>query len=80
MMRSLMVCFGVKPRRKETTLKAEAYRLEYRNKGKAIPLQALGFQEAGAPRFLDMKVVRLSALRTCRLYSFLLESESTPGP
>ena len=26
-----------------------------------------------------MKVVRLSALRTGRLYPFLLEAESTPG-
>jgi hypothetical protein len=50
-----------------------------------------GFQEVEAPRFQDtqhMKVVRLSALRTGRLYtpkkyswySFLLETESTPGP
>ena len=49
------------------------------------------FQEAEAPRFQDsrhMKVVRLSALRTGRLYlprkcswySFLLDAESTPGP
>ena len=48
-----------------------------------------GFQEVEAPRFQDsrhMKVVRLSALRTGRLYhsrkyswySFLLEAESTP--
>jgi hypothetical protein len=41
-------------------------------KGKAIPLQAWrGFQETEAPRFHDnrhMKVVRLSALRTSRLY------------
>jgi hypothetical protein len=50
----------------------------------------LEFQEVEAPRFLDnrhMKVVRLSAIRTGRLYprkyswySFLLEAESTPGP
>ena len=49
-----------------------------------------GFQEVEVPRFQDnshMKVVRLSALRTGRLYpkkyswySFLLEAESTPGP
>jgi len=49
-----------------------------------------GFQEVEAPRFQDswhMKVVRLLALRTDRLYpsrkyswcSFLLEAESTPG-
>jgi hypothetical protein len=49
------------------------------------------FQEAGAPRFQDnrhMKVVRLSALRTDRLYPprkyswylFLFKAESTPGP
>jgi hypothetical protein len=44
-------------------------------KGKAFPLQALhrplGFQEVEAAEFLDnrhMKVVRLSALRTGRLY------------
>jgi hypothetical protein len=44
-------------------------------KGKAFPLQAWtgpwGFQELEAPEFLDsrhMKVVRLSALRTGRLY------------
>jgi hypothetical protein len=59
-------------------------------KGKAFPIQALGFQEVEAPEFLDnrhMKVVRLSALRTGRLYpqkdswySFLLEAEFTPGP
>jgi hypothetical protein len=50
-----------------------------------------GFQEVEAPIFQDnrhMNVVRLSALRTGRLYpprkyswySFLLEAESTPGP
>ena len=42
-----------------------------KGKGKAIPLQALGLQEVEAPRFLDnrhLKVVRLSALRTGRLY------------
>ena len=52
-----------------------------------------GFQEMEAPRFQDsrhMNVVRLSALRTARLYtlthprkyswySFLSEAESTPG-
>ena len=49
-----------------------------------------GFQEVEAPRLQDdrhMKVARLSALRTGRLYrpgkyswySFLLEAESTPG-
>jgi hypothetical protein len=39
-------------------------------KGKAFPLQALGVQEVEAPEFLNnrqMKVVRLSALRTGRL-------------
>jgi hypothetical protein len=43
----------------------------------------LGFQKVEAPRYLDnrhMKVVRLSALRTGRLFCFLLEAESTPGP
>jgi len=56
-----------------------------------MPGQALRFQEVEAPRFQDsrhMKVVRLSALRTGRLYphrkyswySFLFEAESTPGP
>ena len=45
-------------------------------KSKAIPVQAyyrpIGFQEAEAPRYLDkwhMKIVRLPALRTGRLYS-----------
>ena len=57
--------------------------------GKVIPAEALGFQEVEIPRFQDnrhMKVVRLSALRTGRLYtpgyswySFLLEAESTQG-
>jgi len=44
-------------------------------KSKAIPITGLdrprGFQEVGAPRFQDiqhMQVVRLSALRTGRLY------------
>jgi len=41
-------------------------------KGKAIPLQAwTGFQDVEAPRFQDsrhMKLVRLSALHTGRLY------------
>jgi len=46
-----------------------------KGKGKAIPLQAWtgpeGFKEVEAPRFQDnrhMKVVRLPALRTGRLY------------
>jgi hypothetical protein len=48
------------------------------------------FQEVEAPRFPDnrhMKVVRLSVLRTSRLYppvnipgTHLLEATSTPGP
>ena len=45
------------------------------DKGKAIPVQAhirpIVFQETEAPRslgILRMKVVRLSALRTCHLY------------
>jgi hypothetical protein len=41
-----------------------------------------GFQEVEAPGFLDnrrLKVVRLSALRTGRVYP-PLEAESTPGP
>jgi hypothetical protein len=53
---------------------------------KQSPLQAWtgleGSRRLGAPRFQDnrnMKVVR-SAIRTGRLYSFLLEAESTPGP
>jgi hypothetical protein len=64
-----------------------------KGKGKAFPLQAWTgpweFQEIEAPEFLDnrhMKVVRLSALRTGRLYprkdswySFLLEAESIAG-
>jgi hypothetical protein len=51
--------------------------------------RSLGFQEVKAPEFLDnrhMKVVRLSALGIGRLsprkdswYSFLFETESTPG-
>ena len=64
-------------------------------KGKAIPLQGLdrpwGLQEVEAPGFQDnrhLKAVRLSALRTGRLYprgryfwySFLLEAELTIGP
>jgi hypothetical protein len=51
----------------------------------------IGFQDVEAPRFKDnrhMKVVRLSARRTGRLYtprnyswySFLLEAESNPEP
>jgi hypothetical protein len=60
-----------------------------RGKRKAIPVQALGFQEVEAPRFQDsqhMAVVRLSALRLpsppkkYSWYSFLLEAESNPGP
>jgi hypothetical protein len=50
---------------------------------KALPLQAWAGTNVEAPRFQDiwhMKVVRLSALSTGRLYSFLLEDESTPGP
>jgi hypothetical protein len=50
-------------------------RLIFIDKLKAFPLQCLdrplGFQEVEAPEFLDnrhMKVVRLSALRTGRLY------------
>jgi hypothetical protein len=49
-----------------------------------------GLQEVEAPEFLDnrhMKVVRLSALRTGRLYSrkefwysFMLDAESIPRP
>jgi hypothetical protein len=53
-----------------------------KGKGKAIPLQGLdrpwGFQEVVAAGFLDsqhMKVVRLSALRTGRLYG----TENIPG-
>jgi len=41
------------------------------------------FQEVKAPIFQDirqLKVVRSSALLTGRLYSFLLETVSTPGP
>jgi hypothetical protein len=43
----------------------------------------LGLQEVEAPRFPDnrhMMVVRLSALRTDRLNSLMVEAESTPGP
>jgi hypothetical protein len=52
-------------------------------------VRSWGFQEVEVPKFQDnrhMKVVRLSVLRTGRLYSrkyslysFLLEAESTPG-
>ena len=62
-------------------------------KGKAIPVQAWtgpeGSRRLEIPNFKSrhMKVVRLSALCTGRLYprkyswySFLLEAESTPGP
>jgi len=56
-----------------------------------MPRQALGFKEFEVPRFQDnrhMKFIRLSALRTDRLYpknkysrySFPLDAESTPGP
>ena len=55
-------------------------------KGKAIPLQAWGGPE-GSRRLRHMKVVRLLAIRTGRLYPrkyswylFLLEAESTTGP
>jgi hypothetical protein len=57
-----------------------------KDKGKAIPAQALGFQEVGTPNFPDvwhMKVLRLSAICTVCLtprkyswYLFLLEAES----
>jgi hypothetical protein len=65
------------------------------SKGKTIPVtgggRPWGFVEFEVPRFQDnrhMKVVRLSALHTSRLYpprklswySFLLKAESTPGP
>ena len=64
-------------------------------KGTASPVHAYyrhtEFQEVEASIFLDdrhMKVVRLLALRSVRLYpprkyswySFLLQAESTPGP
>ena len=63
-------------------------------KGKAVPLRAWSGPEGSRKlRFPDFmttahkKVVRLSALRTGRIYprkfswySFLLEAESTPGP
>jgi len=63
-----------------------------KGKNKAIPIQAfhmpIGFRKVKAPRFQDMKVVILSALctscpynhRKYSLYSFLLETEFTPGP
>ena len=51
-----------------------SYYSKKKGKGKATPLQALGrplgFQEVEAPRISrHLKVVRLSALRTGRLYS-----------
>jgi len=64
-------------------------------KYEALPLQAWtgpeGSKSLRLPDFetiSDLKVVRLSALRTCRIYpptkyywySFMLEAESTPGP
>ena len=67
----------------------------HKGKGNSIPVTGLdrprGFQEAEAPRCQDnrhMKVGRLSALRTGRVYtptkdswySCLLEAGSTPGP
>ena len=66
------------------------HRCIYKEKGKAISVQAWGFHEVEAPRFYDsrhMKVLSLSALCTGRLkppskyswYSYLLQAESTPG-
>jgi hypothetical protein len=63
----------------------------YQTQVKAIPLHALtepeGSMRLRLPDFNKIKVVRLSVLRTDRLYprkyswySFLLEAESTPGP
>jgi len=66
------------------------HRLIYSNSTTGLD-RPRGFQEVEVPRFQDiqhMKVVRLSALHTGRLYpprkyswhSFLLEDESTPWP
>jgi len=63
-----------------------------KGKDKAIPVQAyympIGFRKVKAPRFQNMKVVRLLALctncpynhRKYSLYPFLLETEFTLGP
>ena len=66
------------------------HRCIYKEKGKAIYVQARGFQEVEAPRFHvshPMKVLRLSAIHIGRLktpsnyswYSFLFQAESTLG-
>ena len=66
-------------------LKIFEIKLSVEGKLKSSPITGLnrpwGFQEAEVPRFQDtrhMKVVRLSAPRTGRFYSFLLKAESTP--
>ena len=76
-------------------LACSLYSVMLHRKRKSNPITGLasprGFQQVEAPRFQDsrhMKVLKLSALRTGRLYlpkkyswySFLLEAESTPGP
>jgi hypothetical protein len=87
------LCFELAISVTQNTQGRACWNENYSGRNKAIPLQAWKaqrFQEEEDPRFQDnrhKKVVRLSALRTGRLYPktyscylCLLEAESTPGP